>query len=122
MPRIQNSWACLWPECWVIETDGAIEQADTLKVATTAPVTGMHLRRDPLDALFLSAARDRGPPDREAALSAQRRAYRIHQVCGGGLYAHRYRIRELFGLLPGPDDAWPVIDLAVAAESLRPAR
>jgi uncharacterized protein len=75
----------------VIETDGTIEQADTLKVAYDgAPVTGMHLRRDSLDAVLLLpaiAARQIGA----RALSAKCRACRIHRVCGGGLYAHRYR-------------------------------
>jgi uncharacterized protein len=75
----------------VIETDGSIEQADTLKVAYDgAPVTGMHLRHDSLDTVLLLpaiAARQIGA----RALSAQCRACRIHRVCGGGLYAHRYR-------------------------------
>jgi uncharacterized protein len=75
----------------VIETDGAIEQADTLKVAFEgAPATGLHLYRDSLDAALLLpeiAARQIGA----RALSAQCRACRIHRICGGGLYAHRYR-------------------------------
>jgi uncharacterized protein len=75
----------------VIETDGAIEQSDTLKVAFDgAPATGLHLRRDPLDAALLLpaiAARQLG----ERALAPQCRACRIRRVCGGGLYAHRYR-------------------------------
>jgi uncharacterized protein len=75
----------------VIETDGTIEQADTLKVAFDgAPATGLHLARDPLDAALMLpeiAARQLGA----RALAPQCRACRIHQVCGGGLYAHRYR-------------------------------
>jgi uncharacterized protein len=75
----------------VIETDGAIEQADTLKAAFPgAPVTGLHVSRDPLDrALLLPGivARQLGP----RGLSARCQACRIRQVCGGGLYAHRYR-------------------------------
>jgi uncharacterized protein len=75
----------------VIETDGAIEQADTLKVAYDgAPATGLHLSRDPLDAVLLlpaSAARQLGV----RGLSAKCQDCRIHRVCGGGLYAHRYR-------------------------------
>jgi uncharacterized protein len=75
----------------VIETNGAIEQADTLKVAYDgAPATGLHLRRDSLDAVLLLpaiAARQLG----ERALSAQCRTCRVRRVCGGGLYAHRYR-------------------------------
>jgi uncharacterized protein len=75
----------------VIETDGTIEQADTLKVAYHgAPQTGLHVVRDRLDAALLLpgvAALQLG----ERALSADCRACRIRRVCGGGLYAHRYR-------------------------------
>jgi uncharacterized protein len=75
----------------VIETDGAIEQIDTLKVAYQgATFTGLHVRRDPLDAALLLpavVARQLG----ERALCAQCRTCSIHRVCGGGLYAHRYR-------------------------------
>ena len=75
----------------VIETDGAIEQSDSLKVAYDgAPATGLHLRRDPLDAALLLpavAARQLGV----RSLAAQCQAWRVHRVCGGGLYAHRYR-------------------------------
>jgi uncharacterized protein len=75
----------------VIETDGSIEQTDTLKVAFDgAPATGLHMARDPFDAalrLPAVAARQIG----EDALSAQCRACPIRRVCGGGLYAHRYR-------------------------------
>ncbi len=75
----------------VIETDGEIEQADTLKAAYSgAPRTGLHVTRDPLDAALLLpgvAARQLG----ERALAGACRGCRIRQVCGGGLYAHRYR-------------------------------
>lgn len=75
----------------VVETDGAIEQADTLKAAYHgAPATGLHVARDSLDAALLLpgvVARQLG----RRALSAQCRTCRIHHVCGGGLYAHRYR-------------------------------
>jgi uncharacterized protein len=75
----------------VIETDGAIEQADTLKAAYLgAPHTGLHVARDRLDAALLLpavAARQIG----ERALSGACRGCRIRRVCGGGLYAHRYR-------------------------------
>jgi uncharacterized protein len=75
----------------VIETDGAIEQADTLKAAYHgAPFTGLHVSRDPLDAALLLpgiVARQLA----ERALAAECRACRIHRVCGGGFYAHRYR-------------------------------
>ena len=75
----------------VIETDGAIEQADSLKVAYHgAAATGLDVSRDPLDAALLLppvVARQIGA----RGLSDECRACRIHRVCGGGLYAHRYR-------------------------------
>ena len=75
----------------VIETDGAIEQADTLKAAYQgAPQTGLHVERDPFDSAFLLpgiVARQLGA----RGLSATCQMCNIHQVCGGGLYAHRYR-------------------------------
>jgi uncharacterized protein len=75
----------------VIETDGAIEVTDNLKVAYHgAAATPLHVARDRIgDALTLPgvAARQLG----SRALSPQCRACRIHKVCGGGLYAHRYR-------------------------------
>lgn len=75
----------------VIETDGSIQQGDTLKVAYHgAPVTGLHVARDRLDAALRlpgMVARQLG----ERGLSAECLACNIRQVCGGGLYAHRYR-------------------------------
>ena len=75
----------------VIETDGAIEQADTLKAAYQgAGLTGLHVSHDQLDVALLLpglAARQLGV----RALAAECRACHIHRVCGGGLYAHRYR-------------------------------
>jgi uncharacterized protein len=75
----------------VIETDGAIEQADTLKATFHgAPATGLHVSADPLDkALLLPGvvARQLGA----RALSAQCQACSLLRVCGGGLYTHRYR-------------------------------
>jgi uncharacterized protein len=75
----------------VIETDGSIEQADTLKSAYPgAPETGLHVGGDPFDsALGLPGvvARQLG----ERALADECQACGIRRVCGGGLYAHRYR-------------------------------
>jgi uncharacterized protein len=75
----------------VIETDGAIEQEDTLKVAYAgAAATGLHIAQDPLDAALLLpqiVARQIG----SQALHAQCRACPVRTVCGGGLYTHRYR-------------------------------
>ncbi|MFF9775571.1 FxsB family cyclophane-forming radical SAM/SPASM peptide maturase [Streptomyces sp. NPDC013978] len=74
----------------VVETDGAIEQADSLKVSYPgAPETGLHVFRDTFaDAAAHPAFRARqrglgglGPVCRSCVRS---------RVCGGGLYAHRY--------------------------------
>jgi uncharacterized protein len=75
----------------VIETDGSIEQADSLKSAYPgAPETGFHVSRDSFDAALSHpaiVARQIG----EQALSQSCRPCRLRPVCGGGLYAHRYR-------------------------------
>ena len=75
----------------VIETDGTVEQVDTLKIAFAgATATGLHVSSDPLDAALLRpqiAARQIGL----RGLSASCRACSIRTVCGGGMYAHRYR-------------------------------
>jgi len=75
----------------VIETDGSVEQEDTLKVAYEgAPATGLNVARDALDAALLLpqiVARQIGG----RALSAPCRACSVRAVCGGGLYSHRYR-------------------------------
>jgi len=75
----------------VIETDGEIEQVDALKAAFhEAPRTGLNVARDSFDAALLLpevAARQLG----YRALATECQECRIRQVCGGGLYAHRYR-------------------------------
>ncbi|WP_042412844.1 FxsB family cyclophane-forming radical SAM/SPASM peptide maturase [Streptacidiphilus anmyonensis] len=75
----------------VIETDGTLEQADSLKTAYDgAPETGFDVLRDPVDA----AARHPALLGRQlglAGLCAQCRACPVVDSCGGGLYAHRYR-------------------------------
>src|SRR6185437_9429257 len=75
----------------VIETDGTIEQADSIKVAYDgAPATGLDVFRHPLDA----AAAHPGIRARQqgiAGLSATCRQCPVVTTCGGGLYAHRYR-------------------------------
>jgi uncharacterized protein len=75
----------------VVETDGAIEQADWLKtVAQGAPETGFHVARDGFDE---AAAHPGIQAQRQGmdGLSAQCRACPVVAVCGGGLYAHRFR-------------------------------
>jgi len=75
----------------VIETDGAVEVADNLKIAYQgAGSTGLDVDRNPLDqALELPGvvARQLG----ERSLCPQCRGCDIRHVCGAGLYAHRYR-------------------------------
>ena len=75
----------------VIETDGTIEQADSIKVAYDgAPATGLDVFRHPLDAAAAHPgirARQQGV----AGLSTVCRQCPVVDSCGGGLYAHRYR-------------------------------
>jgi uncharacterized protein len=75
----------------VIETDGAIEVADNLKVAYhAAAMTGLHVATNSLDEALLApgvVARQLGA----RSLSPQCRACDVRRVCGAGLYAHRYR-------------------------------
>lgn len=75
----------------VIETDGSVEQEDTLKIAYDgAPATGLHVARDSLDtALLLPQLVGRQIGSR--ALAGQCRRCPVRAVCGGGLYSHRYR-------------------------------
>ncbi|HEY7813187.1 MAG TPA: FxsB family cyclophane-forming radical SAM/SPASM peptide maturase, partial [Nakamurella sp.] len=74
-----------------VETDGTWEQGDALKtVGTGAAGTGCSLRSHSLDDLLAHPgvmARQRGID----ALAPQCQACPIVAVCGGGLYAHRYR-------------------------------
>lgn len=80
----------------VVETDGAIEQADSLK--STYPgacATGLDVRTDPFDAALLLpgvVARQIGL----RALSETCLACPVHRICGGGHYAHRFRAGEGF--------------------------
>ncbi|MBF9072158.1 FxsB family cyclophane-forming radical SAM/SPASM peptide maturase [Streptacidiphilus fuscans] len=75
----------------VVETDGTLEQADSLKTAYDgAAATGFDVFRHDFD----TAARHPGMIDRQQGLdglSAQCRACPVVESCGGGLYAHRYR-------------------------------
>lgn len=75
----------------VVETDGSIEQSDLLKSAYPgAPATGLHVARDSFDdVLRLPGVAARQIGDR--ALAGDCVTCGIRRVCGGGLYAHRYR-------------------------------
>ncbi|WP_333766774.1 FxsB family cyclophane-forming radical SAM/SPASM peptide maturase [Streptomyces sp. IBSBF 2435] len=74
----------------VVETDGSIEQVDSLKSAYEgAAATGMDVFRNSFDDVLAHpgvAARQAGL----AALGAACRACPLVTVCGGGHYAHRY--------------------------------
>jgi uncharacterized protein len=75
----------------VIDTDGSWEQADSLKTAFDgAPTTGMRLQSHSV----ADAARHPGVAARQgglAGLCTVCRACPVVQICGGGMYAHRYR-------------------------------
>ncbi|WP_327698314.1 FxsB family cyclophane-forming radical SAM/SPASM peptide maturase [Streptomyces sp. NBC_00459] len=75
----------------VVDTDGAIEQVDSLKTTYAgAPVTGFDVFRHAFDLVLDHpgiAARQLGL----AALSAKCQECALVQVCGGGNYAHRFR-------------------------------
>ncbi|MFJ5233285.1 FxsB family cyclophane-forming radical SAM/SPASM peptide maturase [Kitasatospora sp. NPDC088391] len=75
----------------VIETDGTLEQADSLKTAYDgAPATGFDVFAHTLD----EVARHPGMLERQSGLAGLADACRACPVvrsCGGGLYAHRYR-------------------------------
>jgi uncharacterized protein len=75
----------------VIDTDGSIEQVDTLKSAFEgAPATGLNVHDDALDQALLHpgiVARQRGL----AALCGTCLSCPVRQICGGGVYSHRYR-------------------------------
>ncbi|WP_407561084.1 FxsB family cyclophane-forming radical SAM/SPASM peptide maturase [Streptomyces sp. 184] len=80
----------------VVETDGAIEQIDSLKsVYEGAAGTGLDVFRNSFDEALNHpgiAARQLGL----RALSAQCRGCPVVGVCGGGNYAHRFRAGEGF--------------------------
>ncbi len=74
----------------IVDTDGAIEQVDSVKSAYHgASATGLNVFTDSFDAALEHpgvAARQLGA----GALAAQCRACPLSAVCGGGNYAHRY--------------------------------
>ena len=80
----------------VVETDGDIEQVDSLKSSYPgACATGLTVFADSFDAAFTHpgvVARQIGV----AALAQTCRECPLHQICGGGHYAHRYRSDDGF--------------------------
>jgi uncharacterized protein len=75
----------------VIDTDGAVEQVDTLRVAYDgAAAAGLDVRHDDLDAALAHpgvVARQLGAD----ALCGTCRDCPVHRICGAGYYPHRYR-------------------------------
>lgn len=79
------------PSFVVVDTDGSIEQPDSLKAAYDgATATGLDIGADDFDT---AAAHPllREPGRGLAALAAECRACPVVRLCGGGLRAHRYR-------------------------------
>jgi len=75
----------------VIETDGRIEQSDFLKSAYKgAGFTGLRIQDGALDAALYSPSIAQHQVG-TLALSSTCRLCPLHQVCGGGQFAHRYR-------------------------------
>jgi uncharacterized protein len=75
----------------VVETNGEIELADSLKSAYEgAAGTTLHVSRDPFEtALMLPSIAAR--QIRQRALAEECQACDLHPVCGAGHYTHRYR-------------------------------
>ncbi len=80
----------------VIDTDGSLEQVDTLRSAFPgASATGLNVFAHDFDAALAHPsviARQIGL----AALSDTCMQCAIHQICGGGYYPHRYQARSGF--------------------------
>jgi uncharacterized protein len=75
----------------VLETDGSIEQADSIKVAYDgAPATDLDVFSHSLDVAAAHPA-IRARQQGIAGLTAACRSCPVVTSCGGGLYAHRYR-------------------------------
>jgi uncharacterized protein len=75
----------------VVDTDGSVKQLDSLSSAYAgAADTGLHVASNSFDDALghpTTVARQIGA----AALSGQCRSCEVMEICGGGLYPHRYR-------------------------------
>jgi len=89
-PSTTESLGLVSADLLVIEVDGALEQADSLKTAFDgAPATGFDVYNNSLD----EAAAHAGITARQGGLEQlcdTCRSCPVVAVCGGGLYAHRY--------------------------------
>ncbi|MFI6150747.1 radical SAM/SPASM protein FxsBH, inactivated beta-hydroxylase extension form [Streptomyces sp. NPDC051109] len=90
-PSLTESLGLTPTDLVVVETDGTLEQADSLKTAHEgAAATGFDVFRHAFDDVAAHPqiqARQLGL----AGVSAECRACPVVRSCGGGLYAHRYR-------------------------------
>jgi uncharacterized protein len=75
----------------VVNADGSLEQVDALRSAFNGAVgTGLNVHTHPFDTALTHPAiiaRQLGV----AGLSPVCKECTLHQLCGGGMYAHRYR-------------------------------
>jgi uncharacterized protein len=90
-PSLTESLGLEDADVLVVETDGAYEQADSLKTAYDgAPATGMDVAGHAID----DVARTPGVQARQGGLEALCGTCRecpVVATCGGGLFAHRYK-------------------------------
>lgn len=94
----------------VIETDGTLEQVDSLKSAYPgAAALGLNVHDHPLRAALSHPSIVAGQ-NGLAALATECRACPIVRICGGGMLAHRYRAGHGFSnpSVYGPD-LWKII-------------
>ncbi|MFC9507237.1 FxsB family cyclophane-forming radical SAM/SPASM peptide maturase [Streptomyces sp. NPDC057002] len=95
-PSLVESMGTDSVELVVVETDGTFEQADSLKIAYPgAPAMGMTVFSHSLDEVAAHPAmrkRRRGI----AGLCTSCRSCSVVRMCGGGLYAHRFRAENGF--------------------------
>ncbi|WP_030870574.1 radical SAM/SPASM protein FxsBH, inactivated beta-hydroxylase extension form [Streptomyces sp. NRRL F-2747] len=95
-PSLTESLGLTPTDLVVVETDGTLEQADSLKTAHEgAAATGFDVFRHSFDVVAVHPgirARQLGL----AGVSAECRACPVVRSCGGGLYAHRYRFANGF--------------------------
>ncbi|MFD9412443.1 radical SAM/SPASM protein FxsB, inactivated metallohydrolase extension form [Streptomyces sp. NPDC059989] len=95
-PSLTESLGLTPTDLVVVETDGTLEQADSLKTAHEgAAATGFDVFRNSFDEVAAHPgirARQLGL----AGVSAECRGCPVVRSCGGGLYAHRYRAANGF--------------------------
>lgn len=95
-PSLTESLGLAPTDLVVVETDGTLEQADSLKTAHEgAAATGFDVFRHSFDEVAAHPgirARQSGL----AGVSAECRRCPVVRSCGGGLYAHRYRAANGF--------------------------